>query len=67
MNTTMTTTTVKDKWDAEVSLKMTRRQAVKVLHYIEDKEREYRKLKDSIRDALGLTEIHHEMEDGEED
>ena len=58
---------LKEKYDEKVFLTMTRRQAIEVLHYFEDKKRMYSLLTDNVKQTLGLEDIHHEMEDGEED
>lgn len=59
--------TTEDKFDEKITFTMTRRQAYRVLCEVGKEAHEWNSLEFIIRDAMGIREIHHEMEDGEED
>ncbi len=59
---------LKAKYDEQVTLSLTRRQAYALLTYVSEKAGEWFRLERTVREAMGITEeVHHEAEDGEED
>lgn len=59
---------LKAKYDEQVTLSLTRRQAYAFLSYVSEKAGEWNRLAWSVKKAMGITEeVHHEVEDGEEE
>ena len=56
---------LKAKYDKKYTFTMSRRQAIKVLQFIEDQKREWQNLEDHMRDVLGLN--YEDFEDEDED
>lgn len=59
--------TIKEKFDEKITFTMTRRQAYKVLCEVGKQAHEWNTLEALIKNAMGISDIHHESEDGEED